>query len=392
VLSTPAPATCTVAVYLDGGLPFTASFEALPPATAPTSARGEPIPAAGLTLTPTPPKLGACGGSLSDGNCDGIIDDYPLPPLDGDCYLDSEWSIEQHDGTGSSNDGIGDKDLIGVGLATELRLLIHGEFLGQDLITIGPPINPKYTLLPDGAVALAELGCSTSQRNKVVQVTPLAAGNTQLFLRADNLDDTAWVTIRAAAIDRIVVAGLPKRSAYAGTTAWADCFTGASLDAEVTYETSGGTVLRGVAPITISSDSPSATLETVGASVRTSTLYTGDVPGTSITIAAPAAQQTQVIEVVDASAITGIIGLSSATVTSSSPEHCAELKPNGARGEICGPLPSRARLTVTGKAFGVRTNGFGSFCLHGIAAGKATLTATWGSATAQATWEYTAKP
>lgn len=384
-LSTPTPAACTVAVSLNGAALGTGTFDAQPAPVNRTISEsdGLPIPSSGVTFTAKPARVNDCNDSLSDGNCDGIVDEYPLlPPLDGDCYLDSEWAIEQRDGTGDANDIIGEDDLIGVGLATELRMRIQGEFLGQETITIGPPIHPTYSLIPEGKVELEELGCSMDGDGLVLKVTPLASAYTQVFLRADNLDDSAWVTIRATAVDRMKVPGLPPPTVSPSTeSARPDCFVGSEITlGPVAFEGQGKT-LRGVTPVTITSNSPTALL-------RSWRLYTGSTPGTTVTVAAPAVEQSQVFQVVDSSAISKISGLSDTTITSAL-ETCLNLVPTSSHGALCGTPPLRPRLTISGTAFAIgRSEYMSNLCLRGIAAGKSSFSASWGNARAEATWTY----
>jgi hypothetical protein len=382
-LATAAATTCTVEARLDSGAVVSAAFDAAPAAAPRAPVWGEPLLGDGVTIAfPLPPES-SCSGSLSDGDCDGVIDNFPFPPTDGDCYMNSEWSIRNRDGSRSDTDEIQETESLGIGLSTELRLLIRGFVLGFIPITVGPPINLDLSVSPSGALTLDPLGCSASTRDLAYRLVALQEGPIAMTFHADNLGDTGRRTIRARAIARPTFATLDEETDATLAGSLVEVFPASELLASVGYAASDGTPLRGTAPVRVTSDS------TTALGTDTGRIFTGLDPGPTVAIIAPSAgSQQQTIRVVGASAIAGVSGLTDETVTYT-PNRCVKLSPLGTGGlPIHGRRPTRPRLTLTGDAFVMGRSYRGEFCLAGFAFGSATVALTWGTGQVQATWTY----
>lgn len=384
-LATTVTGVCSVEVRLDAGRAVTATFS-VQPAEAEAAVTGRLIGEQGAEIADAPPSIGSCTGSLSDGDCDGEVDYVPVP-VDGDCYINSNWSFDHRDGTGGSDDAIGENDYIGVGLRTELRMLIVADALALFPLTIGPPQNLQYAISPDGALELASLGCSERERHQVFSLVARESSpfwrSHSLELEADNLDDTAELSFRARAVETAVfnTADLDGWGGPVASAADVDFFTGSHAGIHVEYR-GGGARLRGTAPVLVTSDSPTAALSS-------SIVYTGDTPGTTITLTspvAPAATGAQRIRVRAVADIGDIGGFEFNVKTAQGEQHCADVYPRVSTiGRIYGkrPLP---RLSLSGTAYVMGEGRPGEFCLAAFAAGASQVTLSWGDVSRERTW------
>ncbi len=363
---------CTVEAALDGGTPVAVTVAVdnlLPP----------PERGTDLALSPTPLEVGgepraesACDDALTDGNCDGY---------DGDCLVDSDWVISHHDGTQGSDSEILNGEPTGVGLTSELRLLVELDFVTIGLAE-GPPVDLAVTPSPATGLGFSSPGCRSEDDSMVLRLAPATAGSYDLELRAGNIDDVGGFTVQARDVTAVQFATREADDEAAGASD-VFYFPGSTTDVSVGY-LSGGTAVRGVAPIRVSASDAAGGATITADGER---LSTGDRPQT-ITLASTRALQTQTVRVVDQTGISGVGDFPAETVYLGLFE-CFEPYPSTGSGRrIHGVIPARPRLSLTGDALTVEMRPFeGQMCLHGFAAGSTVVEVGWGAAVAQQTWQ-----
>ncbi|MFP2926196.1 hypothetical protein ACLESO_13450 [Pyxidicoccus sp. 3LG] len=376
--------TCDVDARLGDGRGLTRSFSAGGLEEGPPPVLGSVIPDGGTELAAEIPRGGDCPGSVSDGRCE-----YPWF-LDGDCYIDSDWRIEHRDPT---PDGgvLGEDHLVGVGLTTKLLLSLE---LGVSPvpISLGAPQNLTFeqdpawdwTVFPPGPSAgLALQGGTCVGSRMVMTVKPLAEGTHGLSFHAENLDDTGELDIEARKVDRIAYTLRAEAGSPAQRGPSVELFVRSKATVAASYTRASGTVLHGLAPLRIATDTPEA-LSSVSAP---DVLASGAVPHT-LTVSSPLGADTLTIQVREASAITDIRGLEAQTLPGGTAKCAAAFAPLGVGGVvILGQAPTRPRVTLSGDSLVFSRRSFSEgLCLEGLAPGSSTVRLTWGSATVERAW------
>lgn len=333
-----------------------------------TATAPEVVPPTGTLIDATPVSLqsgsygmGAdCGGSLTDGDCDGVLE-YPPVPYDGDCYIDSDWETEFSDFNGV----IGDNEFVGTGLTVVLRLKVVANILGLVPFDVGPPQNLvlHYT---SSELDVASIGCANNAER--IAIKPLQSASIlghSLGWEASNLDDDGDMRIRVKDVTGMGIDG------HAGSQLY---YQNSTFVAAPTYF-NGSSELRGVAPVTI---------EGIGNARRTgSQISIGDA-GSRVTLSA--AGMTQIISSVDETAFTGIRNFNFNDSVQRGLNLCKDLPPTGGNNQdIRGDIP-KPRLSLSGPAFTIGRGLAGQFCLFGYAVGQSAVTVSWGSFSQTRNW------
>ncbi|MFP2903991.1 hypothetical protein ACLESD_02730 [Pyxidicoccus sp. 3LFB2] len=346
---------------------------------------GSVISDGGTELVAEIPRGDDCPGSVSDGKCE-----YPWL-LDGDCYIDSDWRIEHRDPAVADGGVLREEQPVGVGLTTKLLLSLELG-LSPVPISLGAPQNLTFeqdpawdwSVFPPGpSKGLAIEGGRCVGSRMVMTVKPLAEGTHGLSFRADNLDDEGELDIDARKVDRIAYAlrdeaGSPVRQGPA-----VELFVRSKAKVAASYARASGTVLHGIAPLRIATDTPEAR-SSVGAP---DDLATGTVPHT-LTVSSALGADILSIQVRDASAITGIKGLEAESLSEGMVKCVKAFAPLGEGGVvILGRPPTRPRATLSGGSLAFNRKSFSDgLCLEGVAPGSAAVQLTWGSAAVERTW------
>jgi hypothetical protein len=247
---------CTVSVRLPDGR-VTSVMASLPRVG--VGAVGTP---SGPVLDPTGVEVGlvqagggvVCTDGLSDGRCSHIYD--------GDCYVDSDWVIEHAAvAVGDAGTVLNERDVVGVGLRTIVRLRVIIDVPILPDIIVGPPKNLTFRnnhlfVLP-GRAAVLDHRCPAPGTDKwhSLSVTPEASGSHHFEFRADNLNDVGRLSFDAADVTRVTwrLQDEDRRVSTASTT---EAFVRTLLVPTAGYEGAGGRVLRGEGPLRFSADSP----------------------------------------------------------------------------------------------------------------------------------------
>ncbi|WP_164018017.1 hypothetical protein [Pyxidicoccus trucidator] len=376
--------TCDVYARLGDGRGLTRSFfvGGLDAGTPPVL--GSVILDGGTELAEEIPLGSNCPGSVSDGRCE-----YPWF-LDGDCYIDSDWRIEHRD---PAPDGgvLGEDQLVGVGLTTKLLLSLELG-LSPVPISLGAPQQLTFeqdpawdwSVFPPGPSAgLAVEGGRCVGSRMVMTVKPLAEGSHGLSFHADNLDDEGELDIDARKVDRIAYTLRAEAGSPTQRGPSVELFIRSKATMAASYTRTSGTVLHGVAPLRIATDTPEALSRVSAPDV----LASGTVPHT-LTVSSPLGADTLTIQVRDASAITGIRGLEAQTLPGGTAKCAEALTPLGVGGVvILGKPPTRPRVTLSGDSLVFSRRAFSDgLCLEGVAPGGSTVHLTWGSATVERAW------
>ncbi|MDF2692496.1 MAG: hypothetical protein K0S65_879 [Labilithrix sp.] len=304
-------------------------------------ATGEPI---GLGLlekggTLEPPGT-TCGrvSKVGNGKCEAInAAGYVLP--DGDCFSDWEWKLQHLDGTGSANATF-ERGPVGVGLLTELHVSVEFSILGLGLATYSPN-SLGFGAVPPPGLELQRLGCNGS-KYEALGIRANSAGVHPLGMVADNAPGPRVYDVEARAVATVSYLK-DSTDPLVGTVARSKFFVGSRVPLALKYTDSANTELRGVSPLRITGSDANAEAKLAPGS----DIFTGTKPNV-ITLASAAAPQTQVLDVVDATAITEIGGLGPQDARSIFDEQCVEPFPQASGQRIRGTSPERARVAFTG--------------------------------------------
>ncbi|MBL8921253.1 MAG: hypothetical protein JNJ54_20485 [Myxococcaceae bacterium] len=374
---------CTVSVRLPDGR--VTSVTASPPRVgvgAVPRPGGAVLDPTGVEVNLVQPGTGVvCTDGLSDGRCSHIYD--------GDCYVDSDWVIE-HGAVAVPDAGtrLGNRDVVGVGLRTSIRLRVVIAVPLLPDIVVGPPKNLTFRtnhlfVLP-GRAAVQNHRCPAAGTDKwhSLSVTPEASGSHHFEFRAENLNDVGTLSFDAYDVTRVTwrLQDADRRLSTASTT---EVFVGSTVTPTAGYESAGGRVLRGEGPLRFSADSADGGSKLTGPAV-----FTGDVPHV-VNISSPLAGPAATVLVRDATAITGVGNFDAQSVKVGGVECAGPFVPLGVMGRpVLGRVPVAPVLEVQGE--GLRLAAMtreGAVCFAGATPGTATLTVTWGAASVTRTWQ-----
>ncbi|MDP1919278.1 MAG: hypothetical protein Q8L14_23715 [Myxococcales bacterium] len=370
---------CTLTARLADGrsTSVTATVPRLGPAVTPTP-QGTVLHPGGVDV-PVQAYTGIpCSGSLSDGKCSNLYD--------GDCYVDSDWAV-QHSAPALPDAGsmLSDRDLVGVGLVTSLRLRVEIQIPVLPNIVVGPPKNlmwrTNHTFVLAGRVAVSDALCSADRYQRLI-VTPEAAGRHGFEFRAENLDDVGVYSFDASDVARVTWQ-FQDAARHVSTFDPTEAFVRSTLVPAAGYESTFRRTLRGEGPLRFSADSPDGGSKASGAA-----LFTGDVPHV-VTVASPLAGPASTVLVRDATGLVGVGNFEDRTVKVGETACMAPFVPMGPLGRrILGSAPVRPSLEVLGSGLVVSATEPGRpACLVGIAPGTATMKVDWGAASVSRTWQ-----
>lgn len=374
---------CTVSVRLpDGRL---TSVMASPPRVG----AGPVVTPSGPVLSPAGVDVGlgqggmgvVCTDGLSDGRCSHIYD--------GDCYVDSDWVIE-HLAVAVPDAGtvLHERDEVGVGLRTAIRLRVIIDLPILPDIIVGPPKNLTWRnnhlfVLP-GRATVEDHRCPAPGTDKwhSLSVTPEASGSHHFEFRAENLDDVGTLVFDAYDVTRVTWR-LQDPERHVSTTDTTEAFVGTTLVPTPGYEGAGRRVLRGEGPLRFSADTPDGGSRATGPAV-----FTGTAPHV-VSVASPLAGPSATILVRDATGLSGIGNFDAQTVKVGAVECAGPFVPLGVLGRpVLGKAPVVPVLEVRGD--GLRLAPMtrdGAVCFAGATPGMATLEVTWGAAALTRTWQ-----
>lgn len=370
---------CTFTARLADGR--STSVMATPPRLWPTvmsTPQGRPLHPGGVDF-PVPTSSGvACTGSLSDGKCSNLYD--------GDCYVDSDWVV-QHLAVELPDAGsvLTDRDDVGVGLATGLRLRVEIPIPILPNIVVGPPKNlmwrTNHLFVLPGRVAVTDGLCSADRFHNLT-VIPEVSGRHGFEFRAENLNDVGVFSFDAYEVGRVTWRMQDARR-HVSTFDTTEAFVRSTLLPMPGYESSARRLLRGEGPLRFSADSPDAGSRASGGS-----LYTGEVPH-EVTVASPLAGPASTVHVRDVTGIVGIGNFDARTVKVGERACLEEFVPLGLQARrILGSAPVRPSLEVQGSGLVFAALEAGSpACLIGVAPDMATLKVDWGAASVSRTWQ-----
>lgn len=373
---------CTVSVQLAGGQTF--SLMGSPPRVGVpgVSPTGPVLTPAGFEVGLSPGGMGVvCTDGLSDGRCSHIYD--------GDCYVDSDWVIE-HTAVAVPDAGtlLGERDAVGVGLRTGIRLRVVIDLPILPDIVVGPPKNLMWRnnhlfVLP-GRAAVQDHRCPAPGVDKFhsLSVTPEASGSHHFEFRAENLNDVGRLSFDAYDVTGVTWR-LQDGDQHVSTASSTEVFVRSLVLPTVGYQGAGGRLLRGAGPLRFAADSPDGGSRASGPSV-----ITGEVPH-EVTISSPLAGPPATLLVRDASAITGIGNFDASTLKVGGVECAGPLVALGVLGRpVLGTAPVAPTLEVLQGGLALATGSAeGSVCFTGTTPGPAMLKVDWGGASVTRTWQ-----
>lgn len=358
--------TCTLTARVEStGSMTSATFDAsvVPPTQLPM---GSVIDTNPQVFNPPAISGSDCGGSATDGDCDGVLE-YPPIPVDGDCYIDSDWEYQFVDGSRV----IGDNDFVGVGLQTQFRLKVVAEILGLIPFDVGPPQNLSLTYSTD-ELEIASVGC-TANNEEVLTVKALSSASIvghNLDFTASNLDDEGEYRVRAKNIDRVTWGGKAGGDIYY----WEHTAAGF---APAYY--SGSQELYGKGAYSIQTHLGSPVLANGGISGNAGdAVLLRSLVGTNLS---------QRVHFVDDTSVTSIANFTFNEVASIDTNLCTTPVPSvgSSTGEIHGQGP-KGRLSLTGNAFTMGYDQQGKLCLYAYAEGASNVTLRWGTHSQTRSW------
>lgn len=376
--------SCRVQATRAGGGATTLSLEVDNPG--PT-----PEPGLGTALGPTPvahggqlPSYGSCTPTrnLTNGRCEIVsAAGFILPGAD--CLYDVRWLRSIHDR--ANGDEQIDGELLGVGLAAELRVKIEYVLIGFIPMGAYSPNNLVLDVTPDG-LARESRGCSES-RSQVLAITPQSEGDFDVRMTADNAFDGARTSIGARTVDRFQVAFGPET--LTGSNVW--YFVGNPVEVIPGYRDAAGNILHGTAPILVSADDGATGTTIESGEIGEPSLVETGTGSNIVTVTSATAPDVHRLHVAAADDIGAVQGLATQGLAIGDSQCIVPVAVRADGTRIHGDAPVRPRIQLIGDStvvFEATPFPYGptELCLRAVESGTTELDLGWGTANSRQTW------